>query len=71
MVKESFKFILLPVQRIIDNVIGNPAKGGIITDDVIMKTRLPFKFVTQPVCMAGYSDLYEPMMDETVLRPWF
>lgn len=46
-------FIFLPIGRIMDDVIGYILKGFIITDDDVVKTRLPFKFTSQPVDVVG------------------
>lgn len=46
-------FIFLPIGRVMDDVIGYILKGFIITDDDVVKTRLPFKFTSQPVDVVG------------------
>lgn len=46
-------FIFLPIGRVMDDVIGYILKGFIITDDDVVKTRLPFKFTPQSVDVVG------------------
>ena len=48
------KFIILPFCRIIFDIIHDSYIRFLIADNYIIKTFLPFKSITQPVCMFCY-----------------
>src|SRR5690554_5834757 len=50
----DIKFILIPLFWVVCNIIGNSMKGLVVTDNVIVESRLPLKIRLNHPCIFGY-----------------